>query len=69
MNNINPIGRKPGNTIQPMACMCSKGMASAKVDNFLPGFEDNCFHCGCSCSSDKYKSNNNVNAVTTFHTS
>ncbi|OFK81136.1 hypothetical protein [Peptoniphilus sp. HMSC062D09] len=53
MKQINPIGRKPGDSIYPMACFCSSdGSNDGGVANFNSAKgKDTCSHCGCYCDS------------------
>ncbi|MGP1568637.1 MAG: Apre_1838 family putative sactipeptide bacteriocin [Peptoanaerobacter stomatis] len=58
MKLVNPLGRKPGDGMKPLACMCSNTYATARG-------EDRCFKCGCSCSEPKYSGNNSNKAFWT----
>ena len=45
MQFINPIGRTAEGGIQPRACKCHTGFATAR------GTNDTCLRCGCSCDA------------------
>lgn len=67
MNFINPIGRSVGDGVQPKACMCSTGFASARgSESGITG----CIHCGCGCGSNgEYHTGNKQTATITMRTS
>lgn len=51
MELINPIGRNPNDTAQPMACYCASNGGSA-AENFVTGKgTDSCSNCGCYCET------------------
>ncbi|SUB56908.1 Apre_1838 family putative sactipeptide bacteriocin [Peptoniphilus lacrimalis] len=58
MKLINPLGRKPGDGVKPLSCMCSNTYATTRG-------EDRCFKCGCSCSSPKHSAANSSEAFWT----
>jgi putative bacteriocin precursor len=60
MKFINPVGRTPSSTIQPMACMCSGNLFATGKGT------DSCINCGCACgSSGQYRSGNRLDALVT----
>ncbi|MBO4617913.1 MAG: Apre_1838 family putative sactipeptide bacteriocin [Lachnospiraceae bacterium] len=65
MELINPVGSQAiGGEAQPMACMCSTKKAFANSKG-----SDGCFHCGCSCNSQKVNAGNSSTAFWTIRSS
>ena len=71
MEMVNPVGREnivaesDGRLGLARACQCST------VDAFMVAKtpSDNCFHCGCQCSSNSVDSSNHSSAFWTMRSS
>lgn len=59
MKLVNPFGRKPGDEVKPLACMCSNTYSSTRG-------EDRCFKCGCSCADTDTSAGNSSRSFWTI---